>query len=347
MSQEQETGGKKPEEKKQETSVSADYRSLYHDKPQKRGAAPQPKGSGPSGARKKKNNKTAIGSAIEATVNSVKEKVPPLLEDAKGLEEPDSEMDDFLPEGEENTDEELLTKQPMASLDAEEIATAAKRKRRGKRRYGIFVGALVMVLALVGVGFIVTTVGKQIYNVVTDDSKLREYDTFLSAVVMQDPEPFENPADANGQMVLTASLWRAIMNHGTDYNEYDELGRTIVPLVDVADACHELFGPDCGIRPEDAPEDSFYEYDSEKNNFHVAPYSSQSSFAPYTVSSKKNGAATVLKVGYVAASDEWRSDTASQVTSPTPVKYMEYVLQPNSETGKEYIAAVRTVADGG
>ena len=52
--------------------------------------------------------------------------------------------------------------------------TAAKRKRRGKRRYGIFVGALVMVLALVGVGFIVTTVGKQIYNVVTDDSKLRD-----------------------------------------------------------------------------------------------------------------------------------------------------------------------------
>ena len=344
MSKEQETGGKKPEEQKQETSVSADYRSLYQKKSQKKEEAPQPKKSGASGT-KKKNQRKAIGSAIEATVNTMKEKVPTLLEDAEGVGEPDSELDDFLQEGEEDSSEELLTKQPMAGLDADEIATAAKRKRRRKRRYGIFAGAVVMVLALVGVGFIVTTVGKQIYNVVTDDSKLREYDTFLSAVVMQDPEPFEDPADADGQMILTASIWRAIMNHGTEYNEYDELGRTIVPLVDVSDACHELFGPDCGIRPEDAPEDSFYEYDSEKNNFHVAPFSSQSSFAPYTVSSKKSGAATVLKVGYVAASDEWRNDAASEVTSPTPVKYMEYVLQPNSETGKEYIAAVRISAD--
>ena len=342
--------------------VSSDYRGIYAEKPtvqaaekaeKETGSAENETSNSPSGnstgggtrkgkSRKRNRSKNPGNQGKAGTEKDLTvQEEPKAVTEAEPEPEPDPERDDFLQEEETSTGDELLTTTPMANLDAEEIAQAARRRPRRKRKYGIFVGALVLVLALVGVGFLVTSIGTQVYRVLTDDSQLRAYDTFLTPVVMQDPEPFEDIADASGEMILTSSVWRAIMVNGTEYNEYDDLGRTIVPLVDVTDACHELFGPECEIRPEDAPTDSFYEFDEEDNTFHVTPYSSQSSFVPYTESSKKSGASTVLRVGYVSASDEWRTDASGEVQSPEPVKYMEYVLQSDAQTGMEYITAIR------
>ncbi|TQI67566.1 hypothetical protein [Clostridium sp. KNHs216] len=260
----------------------------------------------------------------------------------------DIEIDDFLPEEQQDEGEELLTKwddglEPEPEPEEPEVPERPVRTvRRRRRRYGVAVGALVLILALVGVGFIAATIGKSIYFAATDDSKLRAYDSFLTTVVMQDPKPFASPDKADEEFVLNASLWKTITeNNGTNYNSYDDTGRILVPLGDVVDSCRALFGPDCQLQPKTPAQETFFEYNSEENQFHVALYSSDSSFLPYTESAKKQGDSTVLHVGYVSPSDTWRTQTTSAVAAPTPTKYMDYVLKTDSSTGQEYVYAIQ------
>ena len=255
--------------------------------------------------------------------------------------ENDTEIDDFLPAADRADGEQMLTKWDEAAGAAS--PAPARPKRRGKHRYGILVGALVMIFALIGVGYIATSIGTAIHARLTDDSGLRAYDKFLTVVVAQDPKPFASPAKADPDFVLNASLWQTMTAEGANYTSYDDAGRTIVPLGDVADACRDLFGPDCSLQPKNPTEETFFEYDSAKAQFHVALYSLDSTYVPYTQSAGRDGDSTVLRVGYIPPSDPTRaeSSTVSSAT-PTPAKVMEYVLKTNPATRKEYIYAVRT-----
>lgn len=264
-------------------------------------------------------------------------------------EEKDIEIDDFLPYSDTNTGESLLTKwnDELEPDELDDVPPETPRPvKRRRHRYGVPVGALVLILALVGVGFIATSIGKQIYLSATDDSRQREYDTFLSTVVMQDPQPFASPDKANAEFVLNASIWKTITaNNGMNYTDYDDTGRVLVPLGDVVDSCRSLFGPDCQLQPKTPEQETFYEYNSSENQFHVALYSSESSFVPYTENAKKQGDSTVLRVGYVSPSDTWRTQTTSTVTSPTPTKYMEYVLKTDAATNTQYIYAINEIKE--
>lgn len=269
-------------------------------------------------------------------------KTPESAQENSHAEDDETEIDDFLEEG--DSDDRLLTKwhgQPRTSTEQERPKRTAPAGV-GRHRYGVFVGTIVLLLALVGVIFVVGSVGKTIYSAVTDDSKLREYDAFLAPIVMQDPVPFEDSTKANEEFVLNASLWKAITaNNGSNYTDYDDNGRVLIPLGDVVDACHELFGPDCQLQPKTPEQETFFEYNSEENKFHVSLYSSDSAYTPYTEKAKRRGDTTVLRVGYVSPTDESRNQVSSAVTEPTPVKYMQYVLKTNASTGKYYVYAVK------
>lgn len=262
-----------------------------------------------------------------------------------GRLENDTEIDDFLPAGDSMDDERLLTKWDDG-LEPQE-PEKPRARRRGRRRYGILVGSLVLILALVGVGFLATTIGLKIHSALTDDTKNRAYDKFLTVVVAQDPQPFSSPAKADPDFVLNASLWQTMTSDSAaNYTEYDDAGRTIVPLGDVVDACHELFGPDCQLQPKNPTEETFYEYDSSKAQFHVALYSLDSTYVPYTEEIKRKDDSTVLRVGYVPPSDDTRVQSGASSGTPKPVKYMEYVLKTDPKTDKEYIYAVNAVTEG-
>ncbi len=257
------------------------------------------------------------------------------------------EEEDLLPEPEENPDEELLTKwtdelEPDQLEEPEPQEPARRTRRRGVRRYGVVVGSIVLILAIVGVAFIATAIGRQIYTAATDDSNLREYDTFLTPVVMQDPQPFASPDKASEDFILNASLWKTITaNNGPNYTEYDDTGRLVVPLGDVVQSCHDLFGPNTQLQPKTPAQETFFEYNSDENKFHVALYSSDSTFVPYTDSANKQGDSMILRVGYVSPTDAWRTQTSSTIDAPKPTKYMDYVLKTDPATNKEYIYAIQ------
>ena len=253
------------------------------------------------------------------------------------------EIDDFLPPADRADGEQMLTKWDEA--DALPVSAAARPRKRGKYRYGIFMGALVMIFALIGVGFLATSIGSAIHAKLTDDSRLRAYDKFLTVVVAQDPKPFSSPDKADPDFVLNVSLWQTMTAEGANYTSYDDAGRTLVPLGDVADACRSLFGPDCGLQPKNPTQETFFEYDAAKTQFHVALYSLDSTYVPYTQSERQDGDSTVLRVGYIPPSDPTRAQSSAVSSAvPTPAKVMEYVLKTDPSSKREYIYAVRSAA---
>ncbi|WP_411675783.1 hypothetical protein [Caproicibacter sp.] len=278
---------------------------------------------------------------------SVRATVPEPSAARRARLENDTEIDDFLPENDTMDDERLLTKWDDGM--GAETPEKPRQKRSGRNRYGIFVGSLVLILALVGVGFLATTIGTKIHSALTDDSKLRAYDQFLTVAVAQDPQPFSSPEKADPDFVLNASLWQCMTSDSaSNYTDYDDAGRTLVPLGDVADACHQLFGPNCQLQPKNPTEETFYEYDSQNAQFHVALYSLDSTYTPYTEDAKKKDDMVVLRVGYVAPSDETRAQSSGSVSSnvtPKPVKYMEYDLKTDPTTQQQYIYAVKALPE--
>lgn len=248
------------------------------------------------------------------------------------------------------TEEDLPEEQGKSTFSKERaqqlgdfLSEQRASRRRGRYRYGVAVGSVVLLLALVGVVFLAVTAGKAIYHTATDDSALRAYDEWLAPVVMQDPAPFESIDQADPDMVMTASLWSAISTAGQDaFTTYDDQGRTLVPLGEVDQACKALFGPDCTLQARTPEEETFFTFDSTDNQFHVAPFSTQSSYQPYTESARRSGDSEILRVGYVSPADDSYGDKSTE-TKPEPVKYMEYVLKTNPQTGEKYISAIRAV----
>lgn len=317
-------------------SFSADYRGSFP-------------GGGQGGGKPRRQAQPAAKQSAAAKQPAAKQRPAPPPEKPPAARrsrlENDTEIDDFLPESDSMNDERLLTKWDDG-LEPQEPEKPRPR-RRGRHRYGIFAGSLVLILALVGVGFLATTVGMKIHSALTDDTKNRAYDKFLTIVVAQDPQPFSSPDKADPDFVLNASLWQTMTSDSAaNYTEYDDAGRTIVPLGDVVDACHELFGPDCQLQPKNPTEETFYEYDSSKAQFHVALYSLDSTYVPYTEDIKRKDDSTVLRVGYVPPSDDTRVQSGASSGTPKPVKYMEYVLKTDPKTQKEYIYAVNAVQEG-
>lgn len=320
---------------------SADYRDAHPQKPKAERPAPS------KSAPKKKNpehpsGKKRAAKAPEKAAAPVSQKgvSAPLPE---ATMENETELDDFLPAGEKDEVEPYLTKWDGEERKSSSPPRTRDKRRSGKYRYGLFTGFLVLLLALVGVVFIAFQVGSRIHSAVTDDSKLRAYDKELAVVVAQDPQPFASPDKADPDFVLNASIWKVMMEHSADYTTYDDIGRTIVPLGDVVDACEELFGPKCALHPKNPATESFYSYDSSKAQFHIALYSLEGIYTPYTVSTKKEGDGVVLRVGYIPPTDVTRtsSSVSSSSGKPAPTKYMEYVVKQNETTKKDYVFAVR------
>ena len=102
------------------------------------------------------------------------------------------EIDDFYPDADE--DDALLTKWAPEPEEENTIPSVPEQpvRRKGAQAVWGYSGRFGSSAGAGGRGVIAGTIGNRILPTMTDDSQLREYDTFLTPVVMQDPAPFES-----------------------------------------------------------------------------------------------------------------------------------------------------------
>ena len=234
------------------------------------------------------------------------------------------------------------------------ISTNRRKKRVGKRRYGVFAGSVVLLFAVVGIVVVCLSVFNVIHGIITDDSALRAYDELIGPVVGMDPQPFENIKGADPEMVLLASIL-AVEYESADsgLSEYDDYEKNVrnIPVSAVLNQATRLFGPDCNVRLQSI-EDEIYSYEYKENEqIIVAPlFGSIGAYIAKTESSRRSGDSVLLRVGYVSVANMGETTPDGNGGEPEeeiPVdKYREYEMRTDPQTGQQYVFAVRDLEGG-
>ena len=267
----------------------------------------------------------------------------------------EDDLDSQLEQEEEEPAAQLPMDRDLQDDSAQEPEQTQKKHKR--RWYGIPVGTLVLCFAVIGMTFVIMQGYRWAYSHITDDSAQRAYDTYLSPVVMLDPEPFESITAAEKTTVLEAAIWATVFDHLEEINSYDEQARLIVPADMVKDSALRLFGVGCILTPTDIylPQTGLEEgvpeatitYVEEEDAYHVPLIPTVGTYTPYTTSIRHVGNKEYLRVAYCILLDSTASVTDMEVLGEGlgVVKYMEYEISYDEDMKMQYISAIRTVEE--
>ncbi len=297
--------------------------------------------------QKKNKKKTTLSEKMEKGKELLLHKSPYALDESE-LESSSAPSDEEKGAG---LGENPFTLTEEEQRQIEEAQKNAPEHAHKHHWYGVPVGTLVLCFALVGFAWLCTQVGQYIYGVVTDDSVERAYDTYLTPVVMFDPQPFESLSGADKSMIQRAAVWKTVFDKLDDIDEYDDQARWVCPADLVRQSAVELFGVSCLLTPETFTMKDYNSgtevtvmYTDETDTYHIPLMEAVGTYQPYVVSKKSRNGATVLKVAYGVYVDmESVVDPDVEIVGNNlaVVKYMEYEIVRDRDTDLDYIKAIR------
>lgn len=207
-------------------------------------------------------------------------------------------------------------------------------------------GGAVLIFALIGFVFVLTTVSRLVYRSVKSYVGPAEtpafFASYITPVAALDPEPFDSIERADRDWMLKTAVW-ASAKAGTSGGSYnlDEQGNVVVPASDVQTSFENLFGK--SIRPilgSISNGGVIFEYDAKAGAFHVPIPSLYSLYTPKVSKIVRHGDTVTLTVQYMAASVSKADSAANQAATPAvPVRAMTYVL--HGSRGRYAVTAVR------
>ena len=223
----------------------------------------------------------------------------------------------------------------------------ASRNKRTRRRISAFIGAVVLLFAVIILFSAVKTVVSGFTSIGSTSEKKTEYTEFISPVVVNDPMPFESIEKADNNMLLKSSIWLAL--HELDETEgyehvSDATDKIILPAENVEKAATELFGKDVQLNMKVLSEydgSAIYYYDSIDKTFHITRSGITGPSAIITKIANKGNYISLI-VGYV--DQEEMSLSSAENSDAQCSKFMEYILAVESD-GTYYIKSIRNYVD--
>ena len=208
-------------------------------------------------------------------------------------------------------------------------------------------GAVVLIFALIGLVSTVTAAVKGIGGLLDNSKQKEEFEWLITPVVMQDPSAFENPDKMTNTTIITAGVWRLIMNEDISRYPADDFNFVSVPQSDIEVQIKSLFGDVSYTHETVGDTELMITYDSENKCYifpavpHVMPYTPD----VQEIKTGEDGNVT-LTVGYIPPGLVWEGDTDGRKYQPEPDKIMEYVLTPGANKDEYRIYSVSNVATG-
>lgn len=218
-----------------------------------------------------------------------------------------------------------------------------KSKKRSMPKTAL--GLCVIVLAVVGV----ISIASSFVSDISDRAeagrreKYSAYEEFLSVVVMNDPDTFDDITQANKAQIISIAVWSLIeKNPEPDTYDYVDSG-ILIPQKDVEKELALLFGTDIKYKHStvDGGEGIEFRYSESKKGYIIPITGITPIYTPRVLDVKERESAIILKVGYLASS-EWVQDEDGNMTEPEPSKLMEITLSKNNEEGF-YVRSVRAL----
>lgn len=206
-------------------------------------------------------------------------------------------------------------------------------------------GLAVIALAVVGIISIVSSFASDIAHRAEEKSreKFSVYEEFLSVVVMNDPDTFDDITQANKSQLISIAVWSLIeKNSEPDTYDYVDSG-ILIPKEDVEKELSLIFGADVKYKHQtvDGGEGIEFRFSESKKGYIIPITGITPIYIPRVLEAKERESAITLKVGYLASS-EWVQDEEGNMTEPEPSKVMEIILSKNNEGGF-FVRSVRAL----
>lgn len=269
--------------------------------------------------------------------------------------EEEAEKADANEEKENSSEPEKEEEEIVVDLSAKEEIPEKKKKvlfpnakkvidRKRKHKYAATVGAVLIVLAVMGAISFCSTLFGFGARILDNTRQKEEFEWKIYPLLMFDPATFEDPNQLDEKFILKTALWSNLFENRTKYG-YDENGMLLVPASDLDVAAKRLYGEKVVLKHQTFSEgyDFFYIYDEETSTYSVPIMGQTASYVPKVVDIKKDGDVYTLIVGYVSPTTLWNvSEDGS--TESVPDKYLYYDLE-KIDGGNYIIKAIRRIPE--
>ncbi|MBE6835404.1 MAG: hypothetical protein E7515_04045 [Ruminococcaceae bacterium] len=218
--------------------------------------------------------------------------------------------------------------------------TATQKKHFRTHKWAFPVGLLIVLLAVIGLVFIIVSSVKGISKAFDNSKQLEEYNTLLRPVVMNDPATFDDVTLADKQQLTDIAIWSILSDELTPQKyEYTDDGM-VIPAKDVEDKFHELFGSQTEASHSTIEGYGYtFTYDSDAENYTIPLTGIVPVYTPRVVDISKKGSAVILTVGLLAG-NEWAQTADGDMIAPEPDKYLRVTLRTDKD-GSDYISAIQ------
>ena len=212
----------------------------------------------------------------------------------------------------------------MAKAPLTKAQKAKRRRYRGRQLRG----AVLLLLAAVGVFHIGSSLVGLVRTAVSDEGDRESYAALIAPLVSLDPVPFESIDKANPAMLLQSSIWAAVRGEDTANYARTETDQLLVPFVDVQRYFTRMYGSEVSPARETFTDgDLTFEYVADSDAFALPITGQVGSYTPQVTEMKNSGSTKVLTVAYMEyESSSLVVDPTSNQDEQSVVKYMEYVL---------------------
>ena len=242
------------------------------------------------------------------------------------------DTENFLPE-EDNVKVTYRAETEEGTSEAEELTE--KSVGSSKRRRRTVIGVVMCALMLIGIGTIISTGVGVVAKLVDNTAEKEEYNALLATLVVADPLPFESPDQADMELLLSSSVWAAVMNEDMEKYETNDYGQTYLPAIDVDRYFAKVFGTQFALEHDDfSDQGADFEFDEDKQAYLVPVTSVPTGFTPQVEKIKTGNGEKIVTVGYISPATNWNDTSDGSVS-----KYVDYIFQ---KQGKEYyLVAIR------
>ena len=216
-----------------------------------------------------------------------------------------------------------------------------KKKNTKRKRANYIVGTFVIVFVIIGIVSTVSFVGGKIKDSSKNTEKIAEYKSFLSAVIMNDPDTFDDVSKANQGQLISIAIWEILSNNpNPDKYNYSN-GDMLLPKAEVEESFQKLFGTQTEIKHTTVDGGGIEFKYSDKKSCYIIPVTGISPiYVPKIMDVQEKRSNIVLIVGYLAGED-WKQDVNGNLVEPEPSKYMKITLRLNSDKSY-FISAIQS-----
>ncbi|MBQ7597852.1 MAG: hypothetical protein IJU56_04660 [Clostridia bacterium] len=209
-----------------------------------------------------------------------------------------------------------------------------------RKTANMVLGLLILTFTVIGIIATVRFAGGKMRDITGDTARLQEYQKFLSPVVMNDPDTFDDITGADQSQLISIAIWEILQNdpNPDDYGYFE--GDMLLPQSEVEESFAALFGTELTVHHKDVDGGGIGFRYSESEKGYLIPITGVTPiYTPRIISAEEKRDLVTLIVGYLAGED-FQQDSDGNIVAPEPAKYMKITLR-TAPDGSYFVSALQ------